>query len=274
MTTPENLDDQLYANTQAWMQVRCGKPTGSRAGDIMGRLAPKWAVVQDLVDSTDETAPIGVHSSEAAARKQAEAQKKAGYNARVELREGAKTGAWEAYLVEKLAERVTGNLARHAPSAAMLWGLNHEDAALAHYSVITGNEIERGYWVDRGEWGCTPDGFVVGLPVIVSIKCPQQENFVKAVRTGIVEHDHYWQAVAEMAANEWAERVDLALYHPETMLIEDRMIIRRIYRKHHEAQITRFLASVDEFSRELDAAKEQWNQRVKAIEAVTYEQVK
>ena len=267
-----NLDDVLYANTQGWMQVRCGKPTGSRAGDIMGRLASKWAVVQTVGDGKDIV--VSTHIIEAAAFKSLAAQQKAGYNARIELREGEKTGAWESYLVEKLAERVTGNLTKYGLSAAMVWGLEHEEAALAHYSVVTGNEIERGYWIDRGEWGCTPDGFVIGLPIIVSIKCPQQQNYVKAVRTGIVEHDHYWQAIAEMAANEWAERVDLALYLPETMLVDDRMMIRRIYRKQHETQIARFLASLDEFVKELSDAEERWKQRVKAIEAITYEQVK
>lgn len=258
MPATEPSKDIVYANTPAWDQLRCGIPTGSRAGDVMSRKNFVYRVVQR--DENGNKLTISEHRDQTVANKTVDRQRKAGYHDVIVQRIGTdKTAEWKAYFVEKFVERLTGDLQPHVVTDAMRWGIEKEAEAIAKYGVRTGYLTETGYLIHCGDWACTPDAFVLGEPGIVSIKCPMSHNFLDAMVSGHLEPQFFWQLIAEMRACPDCEWVDLALYDPRFGKDpRNTMFIRRFYRDDHLEALRRCREGFDEFIERLDAAEEAW----------------
>lgn len=165
------------------------------------------------------------------------------------LKNGDYSSDRQSYMIQLLAERMTGSVSDNWVGKAAQRGVEMEPVAIAAYETETGSFVESGYWVDVGFWGCTPDAFVEE-DGILSIKCPNTTTIVKQrfFETDI-QPDYYWQVVAEMAATgrKWA---DIAVYDDRFARPEDRLWIRRVERG--EDEIARLLSEFEMFNRELD----------------------
>lgn len=105
-----------------------------------------------------------------------------------------KSGAWAQsrydYLIELVAERLTGRAADHYVSRDMLLGIETEPAAIAAYEWANDCTVEPLGYVTHPtiQWaGATPDG-AIGADGLFEAKCPRSTTFV-ALRL-VVEHAH------------------------------------------------------------------------------------
>ena len=169
-------------------------------------------------------------------------------------RNGEPSAARESYMIELLAERLTGQLTNHFETEPMREGMRQEPEAIQAYEFVTGEMVEPGYWIDKLTWGCTPDGFV-GDDGILSVKCPLPKNIIRQrYFEDAVEPEYYWQMVAEMAATDRAW-CDLAIYSDQFSDPEHRIWIRRIDRD--ENAVALFVEKLNEFLRELESKTEE-----------------
>jgi exodeoxyribonuclease (lambda-induced) len=119
----------------------------------------------------------------------------------VSKKDGKPLEARTRYMMELVAERVTGISTEHYVTAAMQWGLDHEAEARAAYEAYTGNVVrEAGFILHPSiEWfGASPDGFVDDR-MLIEIKCPSTVKFIEWVKAGVVPEEHKPQMLAQMA---------------------------------------------------------------------------
>lgn len=162
----------------SWIPARVGKLTASRMVDAM-------AMVKDGAKLKDGTQKY-------------------------------KPGAARATLMrDLLAERLVGAAKDHYVTAAMQWGLDHEEDAAAAYEAHSGNILRPGGFVEHhtiANFGATPDRFI-GRDGLLEIKCPTTETYVKWVTEGVVPDEHRAQMAAQILCTRrrW---VDFVAYDP------------------------------------------------------------
>jgi YqaJ-like viral recombinase domain len=155
------------------------------------------------------------------------------------------------YMIELLAERLTGTVADHYTTRDMQRGIDIEDEAIRAYEAETGLLTEPGYWIDIGTWGGTPDAFV-DVDGLVSVKCPRSTTIVRQRYFDTeTPPEYYWQAQAEMTLTnrKWC---DLVRYDDRFTQPSDQLWIVRIDRNDGECaslqnEICRFLDELDAF---------------------------
>ena len=79
-----------------------------------------------------------------------------------------------------IAERVSGIARDNYTSAAMQWGIDHEDDARTAYEVHTGNLVELTGFIPHPEvkyLGASPDG-LIDDDGILEIKCPSPATHI------------------------------------------------------------------------------------------------
>jgi len=103
------------------------------------------------------------------------------------------------YMMELLAERLTGRPADHYVSAAMDRGIMFEPQARGWYQLQTGAEVVQvGFVYAEGErWGCSPDG-MVGADGLVEIKVSLLHNHLKHIVAGGVPNQWQVQVQAQL----------------------------------------------------------------------------
>lgn len=108
-----------------------------------------------------------------------------------------------AYLYELVGQRLTGCLPDELVGNAIMWGVVHEEKALAAYQWETGRNVAGYGFVDhptiKGVGGSS-DGVVVNEDRIIEIKCPYtSKEHVRTAATGEVPK----QYVAQVQGNLW-----------------------------------------------------------------------
>jgi hypothetical protein len=113
----------------------------------------------------------------------------------------------ETYILEKVHEKLTGQLKQGIDNYATQWGVEHEPLAKEWYGKISGNTVHDTYLVmhERLEnFSCTPDAFV-NEDGLTEIKCPANGHnhlkhcFITNDEYFKSEHpEYYWQAIAQM----------------------------------------------------------------------------
>lgn len=145
------------------------------------------------------------------------------------------------YLIEKLAERLSGNVVGVGyVSAAMQHGIDKEDEARREYEMVYGVGLIAGYWIWSAEhgFGATPD-YLTHDGQLVEIKCLQPKTTIREMFGNILAgkdepsdplDEYWWQCQAQMAATgaQWA---DLAYYTPD--MPQYTLWVRRIERDDH-----------------------------------------
>lgn len=156
-----------------------------------------------------------------------------------------KSGAWAQsrydYMIELVAERLTGRAADHFISTDMLRGIEREPDGIAAYEWANDCAVEKLGYVSHPtiQWaGATPDG-AVGEDGLIEAKCPRSSTFV-AVRLAIergypIKHASLSTDDGYHAQNMWQlactgrKWVDRAYYDPH-MPQDLQLYVRRIQR--------------------------------------------
>lgn len=149
------------------------------------------------------------------------------WNLMVEPKEKTKKDAGDLssttkeYLMGKLAERLTG-VQREFKSDATVHGLELENEALSHYTLVTGKLVFEAGYIEavNGLYGGTPDAFTEDNG-IVQVKCPY--NYVNHIHYGLIDgqdffkskyREYYWQCQSDMLVA-GKEYCDFVSYCPD-----------------------------------------------------------
>lgn len=89
----------------------------------------------------------------------------------------------ETYMMELLAERLTGEAKPFFENDAMRWGTETEPQARFMYELKSGNTVEEVAFIELNEFvGVSPDG-LVGDDGMIEIKCPTTITQIKRALT-------------------------------------------------------------------------------------------
>ena len=110
-----------------------------------------------------------------------------------------------------IAERVSGNARDNYTSAAMQWGIDHEDDARTAYEVHTGNLVELTGFIPHPEvkyLGASPDG-LIDDEGILEIKCPNPATHIGYLRGGVVPEEYRPQVLLQLVVTgrKWCDFV-------------------------------------------------------------------
>lgn len=167
--------------------------------------------------------------------------------------------ARESYMMELLAERLTGVTQEHFTNEAMLWGIEQEDFARAAYEARTGQPVLEVGYIPHPEiqrTGASPDGFV--QDGLVEIKCPTTKTHIGFLLDGIIDGKYQaqmaWQL--ECTGRDWCDFVSYDPRLPENV----RMVIKRytpepVYLEYLRNEVRKFLAELDELEARVRAYK-------------------
>lgn len=117
------------------------------------------------------------------------------------LKNGKPGADRERYLMELVAERMTGTAMPHFVTPAMQWGTDHEQEAVQAYADESGNSaIVSGFYLhDTIEYfGATPDR-EIDEDGLLECKCPTTTTFIRWLRDGVVPEEHKPQMLAQLA---------------------------------------------------------------------------
>jgi putative phage-type endonuclease len=152
-----------------------------------------------------------------------------------------------AYLLQLLAERLTGAPQPTYQNDAMAWGTEMEPRARASYELLTGREVEQVAMVIRDDdVGCSPDG-LVGADGAIEIKCPNTTTHLETVlsKTLPATYKPQVQGVLWVSGRSWLDFVSFDPRLPESAQIE----VIRVERD--EDYIARLESEVSAFVEEL-----------------------
>lgn len=163
------------------------------------------------------------------------------------LSEGAKT-----YVMEKVAETLTGQPKPSFDSIAMSWGTENEPQAREWYTKLAGIEVQEYGFITYGEHaGGSPDG-LVGIDGGIEIKCPYvSSNHVAHLEITDNESmlstakDYYWQMQSLMffSGRKWWDFVSC---DPRFSLPAGFHIVRiTADQEHHELIEAKLKAAID-----------------------------
>ena len=154
------------------------------------------------------------------------------------------------YMMQLLAERITGEPPDHFESFDMRRGHELEPLARAEFSKVSGLEVQTvGFVLGDGErWGASPDGLMFddGL----EIKCLNQNNHMKYLVAGVIPDEFYVQGIGEM----WVcDRFEWTLFMYTDAKNVPNMALKW---EHDEAVVSALEEQLPIFCDELDAAED------------------
>lgn len=127
---------------------------------------------------------------------------------------GELSGTAHDYMLELLAELITGSPAPEFRSRHTDWGNEHEPDARSLYAWQAGNIVTEAGFVSTEDFiGATPDGYV-DPDGLIEIKCPSTtKEHMRAVLSGEMPAKHAAQVYGQMwvTGREW---VDFVSYDP------------------------------------------------------------
>jgi putative phage-type endonuclease len=132
------------------------------------------------------------------------------------------------YALELAAERLVRELPANVVTAAMQWGIDHEEQARIRYAFETNNDVFGiGFaFHDQFEWwaGCSPDGLIRDSG-LVEIKCPSSKKHLEYITNAVVPPGY----VAQLDFQLWVtgrDWVDFVSYDPRFVEGADYFCIR------------------------------------------------
>lgn len=165
-------------------------------------------------------------------------------------KDGKPTAERQRYLIELVAERMTGNAVTHYVTDAMQWGIDREPHAVAEYEAVSGNmAMGSGFYLhDRIEFfGATPDR-EVDSDGLIEVKCPTTSTYVGWLMADVVPEQHKPQMLAQLAVTgrKWC---DFVAFDPRVMA-GPKLFVRRFQPAPEEIAAVedaavKFLAEVD-----------------------------
>lgn len=194
--------------TPEWHDLRAGKVTASRLGDVIAK-----------------------------------------------LKTGGSSERRKAYMVELIAERLSGSALEKFQSPAMRWGAEYEAMARHAYEFRTDREVLEVGFIPHPtipDSGASPDGFVDD-DGLVEFKCPTLTTHVETLLAREVPEEHLPQIHRQMACTgrAWCDFVSFDPRLPE----DTRFFVRRVERD--EARIAELEKEVSAFLSELETKIQQ-----------------
>ena len=132
------------------------------------------------------------------------------------------------YAIELAAERLVRELPANVVTAAMQWGIDHEEAARIRYAFEMNVDVFGiGFaFHDDYEWwaGCSPDG-LIGARGLVEIKCPSSKKHLEYLTNGVVPPAYAPQLDFQLwvTGRDW---VDFVSYDPRFVEAADYFCMR------------------------------------------------
>lgn len=132
---------------------------------------------------------------------------------------GKDTATRRNYLVQLVAERLTGETQESFTNAAMQWGTDTEPLARVAYQAVHDWVEEVGFIKHPTiEWfGASPDGFT--SDGLIEIKCPNTTTHLDWRLDGVVPKKHQPQMLAQLACTgrKWVDFVSFDPRLPEKL---------------------------------------------------------
>lgn len=96
----------------------------------------------------------------------------------------------ETYMMDLIAERLTGETKPFFENDAIRWGNDNEPAARAMFEIKEGLEVREVAYIQHSEYvGMSPDG-LVGDDALIEIKCPNTTTQIKRALSGSYSEDY------------------------------------------------------------------------------------
>tara|TARA_R110002126_G_scaffold98510_10_gene229363 strand:- start:1847 stop:2446 length:600 start_codon:yes stop_codon:yes gene_type:complete len=162
------------------------------------------------------------------------------------------TAAYQNYMADLIAERLTGQKAESFTNAAMQWGVDKEPQARVEYEIKTGSLVEQVAFVEHPTiqmFGCSPDGYV-GDDGLIEIKCPNTSTHIDYIRQDKAPTKYVNQMQCQMAVTgrKWCDFVSFDPRLPEKL----QLFIVRLDRD--DEYISKMEVVVQEFLNEVTSA--------------------
>jgi len=162
------------------------------------------------------------------------------------------TAAYQNYMADLIAERLTGQKAESFTNAAMQWGVDKEPQARVEYEIKTGLLVEQVAFVEHPTiqmFGCSPDGYV-GDDGLIEIKCPNTSTHIDYIRQDKAPAKYVNQMQCQMAVTgrKWCDFVSFDPRLPEKL----QLFIVRLERD--DEYISKMEVVVQEFLNEVTSA--------------------
>ena len=162
------------------------------------------------------------------------------------------TAAYQNYMADLIAERLTGQKAESFTNAAMQWGVDKEPQARVEYEIKTGSLVEQVAFVEHPTiqmFGCSPDGYV-GEDGLIEIKCPNTSTHIDYIRQDKAPAKYVNQMQCQMAVTgrKWCDFVSFDPRLPEKL----QLFIVRLERD--DEYISKMEVVVQEFLNEVTSA--------------------
>ena len=113
----------------------------------------------------------------------------------------------ETYMIELLAEWLTGEAKPFFENDAMRWGTETEPQARAMYELRSGNSVEEVAFIIKDDFvGVSPDG-LIGDNGMIEIKCPTTITQIKRALSDDYSLDYYAQIQMQLwvAERDWCD---------------------------------------------------------------------
>ena len=124
-------------------------------------------------------------------------------------RGGKPSAKSESYMVELIAEILSGQSKPFFTNDAMRWGTETEPQARAMYELETGNEVKEVAFIELNEFvGMSPDG-LVGDEGLLEIKCPATHTQIKRALSDSYHSDYKAQIQMQLwvSGRKWCDFV-------------------------------------------------------------------
>jgi putative phage-type endonuclease len=162
------------------------------------------------------------------------------------------TAAYQNYMADLIAERLTSVKTESFTNAAMQWGVDHEAQARVEYEVKTGSLVEQIAFVDHPTiqmFGCSPDGYV-GEDGLIEIKCPNTSTHIDYIRQDKAPAKYVNQMQCQMAVTgrKWCDFVSFDPRLPDGL----QLFIVRLDRD--DEYISKMESVVQDFLNEVNSA--------------------
>ena len=133
------------------------------------------------------------------------------------LKTGAYSRSSRTYMLQLIAQRLTGRARQSFQTSAMKRGSDLEPEAKQAYEIATGNFVTDTEFVEHpiiDMFGASPDGLVEDKNILIEIKCMGDERHLDFLLTGEIPLQYQHQMIAQCACTGVPE-CDFVAYHDE-----------------------------------------------------------
>ena len=133
------------------------------------------------------------------------------------LKTGAYSRSRRTYMLQLIAQRLTGRARQSFQTSAMKRGSDLEPEAKEAYEIATGNFVTDTEFVEHpiiDMFGASPDGLVEDKNLLIEIKCMGDEPHLDFLLTGEIPLQYQRQMIAQCACTGVPE-CDFVAYHDE-----------------------------------------------------------